>query len=358
MHILGAVAKRGQRTFFVFVWIMCESFAIAVVVAFRHVHYGQNVVCSNAIFGKLVVLSFFHVQTRCAWRMCVRCTMRMMDCLSCVVRLQQNPMVKMKFDVIIKLFPFCFLSFSFQLAIAMDSRINASSTRACTIWLVTVAIVWTVRLIVTDRIVSDAKKTTICDQIIIVFTAVAIQSVHVQCNVIPKADASANRAWRATSVIDVMSIFITLVCMDVKRVAVTHVARSTIRRHVTPTREHACARIMLKDVDAKSANRVSSVWIWKISSVAHRASAMATHPNARVLPVIRSYLQRPISTNTRNDGQPSTNTIGRSTLNTINLVRVSAHRPKAMNSFTSWHQIVSWAINGHRTIVCWNSVCN
>lgn len=366
-------AKRGQRTFFVSdcddVW---ESFL-------PQIHYQRRrmSIRRNAIFGKLVDIF-------CRFICCFRYVMRygwwlMLPTLS---YWQHNSHIG--FFRSEKLFWFCQLSFAwavrflpsfnekdvppdsrdfsspfpFQLAIVTDSPTNAFSTRVCTIWPATVAIASIVRPIVTARTVNAAKRITICVRMIIAFRAIAIKSVHVRSNVMPKVNVNVNLVWLVTSAIVAMSTISISAYTDVNRADVIREVHWTIHRRVIRTLAFVCVKTMWKGIAAKNANRDSSVWIWRINSVVRRASVMDIRQSVRVRVAIRWFRPHRISTNTRNVGRLWTNTIGRRTSNTINSVKVLAPRPKEMNSSISWHPIVSWAINGLRIIVYWNSDCN
>lgn len=126
----------------------------------------------------------------------------------------------------------------------MAMLINVSSMLICTIYPVTVVIVWIVVIIAMVPTVNVARRTFICAKIAIVFIAVVILWVHVHCSVIPRANVNVNPVLLAINVIVVKPIIISLAHMVVNPVAVMLVAPLAICHLVIQKREFVIAKIM------------------------------------------------------------------------------------------------------------------
>lgn len=181
---------------------------------------------------------------------------------------------------------------------------NASSTRHCSIWRVMVATALTVRPIAMDQTASVAKRTTTCDRMATVSTVIAIRPDRDHCSATAKGNANVNQVWPVKSVTGVKPITLHSANTVVNRAVVIHAVHSTMfhraMRKLVPVR----AKRMSKGSDAKSVDRDSLVWIWRINSDARHASAMAIHQSVKVRPAIRSFRPHQTLTNTRRSGQP------------------------------------------------------
>lgn len=151
------------------------------------------------------------------------------------------------------------------------------------------AIVWTVLQIVTDRIVNDARRTTICDRMAIVSIVIVIRLVRARCSATAKANANANQALPVKSVTDAKQTSLHLVNTDVNLADVINAVHSTMYRHAIQKRASVRAKKMSKENGVENANRGSLIWIWTIDSDARHAFVMAIHRNVKVRQAIQSY---------------------------------------------------------------------
>lgn len=186
----------------------------------------------------------------------------------------------------------------------MVTHKNVSLTRHCSIWPVMVAIVLIVQPIAMDQIVNVAKRITTCDRMAIVSTVIVIRPDHDHCSATAKENANVNQVWPVKNVIVVRPITLHSANMVVNHAVVIHAVHWTMFHRAIQKLVIVRAKKMSKENDAKSVDRDSLVWIWRINSDAHHASAMATHQSVKVLQAIRLFRQHQTLTNTRRNGQP------------------------------------------------------